>query len=50
MDEEVYIHVDEGMDEQADAEVNIFVDQGMFKNLSDESMWMNPWMRSWILR
>ena len=50
VDEEVYIHVDEGMDEQADAEVNIFVDQGIYKNLSDESMWMKPWKRRWILR
>ena len=50
VDEKVYIHVDEGMDEQADAEVNIFVDQGIYKNLSDESMWMKPWMRRWILK
>ena len=45
VDEEVYIHVDEGMDEKAEADVNIFVDHGMYKNLSDESMWMKPWMR-----
>ena len=46
VDEEVYIHVDE----EGDAEVNIFVDQGIYKNLSDKSMWMKPWMRRWILK